>query len=615
MQKYLYTTWRLWKLLKPFHKDFYIQVFFIMISQLGAILSVSLSAKFFDNISNKNFQVAFYIVLYILLVRLFMNILSYFSDSHSFKTLETNVQQFLQEYSFQKVFKLTPAQYQEDHSAIKLQVIGRGESAVSEIVGRIVLDILPIVTQIIFSLVAIFLYSKPIALVVFVTLVISVFWSYKFTNYHRKFVKQNMDNWDKFQKIRTESFQHLYLIKIISVSKKFLNSYLNKRKINIDYHVFTWMKNIKNNFWRRNFSIFSKSFSNIILLYQAMRGFVTVGGVYAVWSYSNNVYEQISNITSIMRWIPLRFVELDKYLEIIDKEPDFDENGKYDFVNGDIVFENLFFKYPKGESNVLSNLNLRIKEGQKVAFVGHSGSGKTTITKFLLRAYDYQNKENGDSKLECSIKINGRELNEINADDIRKNIGYVEQHVDLFDDTVRNNILLSVDEKTLSKLEKEKSEKTFINENSEEEIYKNKLEERLDDVARLARIDEFYNRLGEKKFDAEIGERGVKLSGGERQRIGIARAIIRDPSILIFDEATSALDTVNEKYIKEAIDNVSKGRTTIIIAHRLSTIMDADMIVVMDNGKIVATGTHDELLQNSEKYQELVKHQNAEGEN
>jgi ABC-type multidrug transport system fused ATPase/permease subunit len=177
-------------------------------------------------------------------------------------------------------------------------------------------------------------------------------------------------------------------------------------------------------------------------------------------------------------------------------------------------------------------------------------------------------------------------LRDIDASYLRKNIGYVEQHVDLFDDTVEENILFGVKD--------------------EERVEaQNKLEE----VAQKARITEFYNRLGEKRFGAFVGERGIKLSGGERQRIGIARAIIKNPKILIFDEATSSLDTENEKYIQEAIEEVSKGKTTIIIAHRLSTIKGADKIIVMDKGTIVAEGTHEELLKNSKHYQTLVEHQ------
>lgn len=217
-----------------------------------------------------------------------------------------------------------------------------------------------------------------------------------------------------------------------------------------------------------------------------------------------------------------------------------------------------------------------------MAFVGHSGSGKSTIIKLLLKYYDYNT---------GNIKIGGAELKDLNATNLRQNIGYVEQNVDLFDTTLKENILFGLKDGEVENM-------------SEEEI-----NQKLEEVSRLAKIDAFYDRLGETKFETLLGEKGIKLSGGERQRVGIARAIIRNPKILIFDEATASLDTVNENYIKEAIEHVSEGRTTIVIAHRLSTIMNSDKIFVMDKGQIVGEGTHEELLQNNKYYQSLIQGQ------
>jgi ABC-type multidrug transport system fused ATPase/permease subunit len=194
-----------------------------------------------------------------------------------------------------------------------------------------------------------------------------------------------------------------------------------------------------------------------------------------------------------------------------------------------------------------------------------------------MRTYTYTN---------GSILLGEHELKTIDARYLREHIGYVEQHVDLFDDTIKENILISV-----------------INSDKKE------AEEKLEEVAKQSRISEFYHRLGKDKFETLIGERGVKLSGGERQRIGIARAIIKNPDILIFDEATSSLDTENEAKVMEAINDVSQGKTTIIIAHRLSTVRNADKIIVMNKGSVVGEGTHDELMSNNEVYQNLISHQ------
>jgi subfamily B ATP-binding cassette protein MsbA len=236
--------------------------------------------------------------------------------------------------------------------------------------------------------------------------------------------------------------------------------------------------------------------------------------------------------------------------------------------NADIVIENINFNY--GEKPVLHNVNLTVKAGQLVALVGASGSGKTTLANLLLRFYDPA----------CgTVKIGGVDLHEVSTLDLRNQIAVVAQENILFNDSIRRNIELG------------------------------RLGATNDEIVAAAKHAYAYEFIMQKPegFDAVIGEKGVSLSGGQRQRIAIARAVLKNAPILVLDEATSALDTESERAVQTALDELMKGRTTICIAHRLSTVLHADLIVVMDQGRIVETGTHMELVKRGGVYQKLYE--------
>jgi len=238
----------------------------------------------------------------------------------------------------------------------------------------------------------------------------------------------------------------------------------------------------------------------------------------------------------------------------------------------DIEFQNLDFNY--GEKPVLRNINLTVKAGQLVALVGASGSGKTTLANLLLRFYD---------PTRGTVKIGGVDVRDVSTRDLRNQIAVVAQENILFNDTIRRNIELG-----------------RLGATSEEIIA----------AARHAHAYEFIMQK-QDGFDAVIGEKGVSLSGGQRQRIAIARAVLKNAPILVLDEATSALDTESERAVQSALDELMKGRTTICIAHRLSTILHADLIVVLDQGRIVEQGSHDELVRRGNVYQKLYELQFA----
>ena len=279
-------------------------------------------------------------------------------------------------------------------------------------------------------------------------------------------------------------------------------------------------------------------------------------------------------ITGAFNTIQRGVASADRVFEFIDKDKtDEEDKGKesIETLNKSIEFENVSFAYEN--DNVLNKISFKINRGESIAIVGPSGGGKSTIIDLLSKFYTLKN---------GSIKIDGKNIKKYKTDDIRKMIGIVTQESLLFHDTIKNNICFGSEKYDYNKLKK---------------------------ASEIANAYDFIEKL-DKKYDTIIGERGLKLSGGQRQRICIARAIYKDPPILIFDEATSSLDSKSEKSVQTAVEKVMKDRTTIIIAHRLSTIKNVDKIIVIDKGQIVETGSHEELIKKNNIYYNLSKMQN-----
>lgn len=262
-----------------------------------------------------------------------------------------------------------------------------------------------------------------------------------------------------------------------------------------------------------------------------------------------------------------------RFVEIMDEEPEKDKENAVELqkVNGDITFKNVTYAY--GESkDVLHDLSLEIKQGEIFALVGPSGGGKTTVCHLIPRFYQTE---------KGNIYIDGKDINDVTCQSLRKNIGIVQQDVFLFNASIKDNILYGRPDAT------------------EEEVL---------EAARRANIDEFVSTL-ENGYDTIIGERGVKLSGGQKQRLSIARVFLKNPPILILDEATSALDNTTEIMVQESLNELCKGRTTIVVAHRLSTIKNANAIAVISEGKLVEQGTHEQLMQKDGAYAKLYNQQ------
>ncbi len=290
-------------------------------------------------------------------------------------------------------------------------------------------------------------------------------------------------------------------------------------------------------------------------------GKINAGEFTAFVLYIAMLLNPIRTLISIFEQLQSGISGFERYREVLMEAPE-EETGKItEFPQGDIVYDDVDFSYvnKEGETQVLSNLTLTVPYGKTVALVGPSGGGKTTLCHLLPRFYELQGGK---------ITVGGTDVKDLAREALRKNVGIVQQDVFLFSGTVRENIaygnLAATDEEII-------------------------------EAAKKANIHEFVTGLP-NGYDSEVGERGVKLSGGQKQRISIARAFLKNPPVLLLDEATSALDTVTERQIQASLEELSKGRTTVVVAHRLSTVQNADLIYVITKDGVAESGTHAELL-------------------
>ena len=573
---------------KPFRRDLLL-VFFciILITGIEAINSILLS-KIFDILqthsANPSYMDDALILVGLATACVFVRIfIARWQNNIEVKKIDVAVPNLLNHISISKYFNFSNGQHINEHSGIKQNIITSGYTSMQHQINLLIYNFVPSISQLIISIAILFSIHWIFGVTYLVIGAIFSVVMWKFNNYLEPKIRKVRDCSNQTAKTISELYRLVFLIKNEVAEDKSLKS-LDRVQDNFQVaYKDTWLRGTTLITYIRLFNSFCRYatiFLGVILLFN---GFIGAGAIFLLINWSSNFLNSVWVIIDIQKQFVTNKINVEKYFELLEVKPDIivKEDAIKENIIGDIEFEGVSFKYPKRDKNtdgienemILKNINFKINNGQKVAFVGESGSGKSTIANLVRRAFDPQ---------EGKISINGLDLKDIDLKVLLKKIGSVDQDVQLFDRSIRENIEFG-------------SEKALT-------------DEELSKIAKMSRLDKFYHKL-ESGWETTVGERGLKISGGEKQRIGIARAMAKNPEILIFDEATSALDTISEKVVHKAIDEVSKGKTSIIIAHRLSTVKNCDKIFVLKEGQVVGQGKHEELLENCEYYRQLVKDQ------
>jgi ATP-binding cassette subfamily B protein len=504
------------------------------------------------------------------------------------------------ELTLSRISKFSIGQVVNQNSGFKQDTLKKGEAAISELIQTLFIDGIPAMVKIVTTVVALFFIGYQIGLIVMISIALFLMVSFLMNKRMMPLIRSNRKKESKIGTAYWEVIKHLRLVISSAQEKRAVSEFDERFGEYSAEGKSIWTAYIRKSLcFREPYSVIGQLLAYGVSAWLVWQGKITLGELVIVIGWSSIAFASLNYIGNMQRRLTRNFILVGRYFDLLDIPPAIVEVPnpvRIESFRDKIQFVNVSFAYPEflGEADgeedskpltqdekpvALQGITLTIERGSIVALVGPSGSGKSTFVNLLQRGYD---PDGG------SIFVDGHDLRQLNLRRWRELMGIVDQEPKLWDGTLRYNILYGLN-------------------GSGDKVTEGELE----DIARKAKIDEFYTRLGPKRFDTLIGENGIQLSGGQRQRVAIARAIIKNPDLLILDEATNALDPLNEKLVHEAIREALKGRTGIIIAHRLSTIRNADKIVVFDKGRIIAVGKHTELLESCSQYRELVSYETA----
>ncbi|MFA6513736.1 MAG: ABC transporter ATP-binding protein [Patescibacteria group bacterium] len=552
-----------WILLSPFFKFFWkIGAIAIAIGVLD-LLRPYLLKVVVDNLSNFDKDK---IVFLLKLIALYLmteevrSFIHYFSDRKILRLL-VEVEYSLGMKAQEKLVSLSLGYHEKQNTGAKIIKIEKGVDKISEFLNNVFWEVLPTTVQLAFTLVALFWSDWRIGLsfLFFAGLfIIIVFWSNRRMYPIRK---QIFRDYETASGKMAQSIININAVQSFVQEDRELKEF-GKIKSNLrenEDRQWGWMMKI--GLIRNSIADIGRTVVLLLGVYMVSQGSITVGSLIFIFTLSETAYASLYRLTRFYDKMEEGREGVNRLLLLFNAIDDIDsKSGTYKpkMVAGELEFRDVSFAYSNNKRTAVSNLNFKIDSGCVVALVGPSGGGKTTAARLVYRHYDPQ---------KGKVLLDGRDLKDYDLKAFRKFLAIVPQEVELFDLTVKENIAYAKP---------------------------NASQKEIEAAAKIANAEEFILKLG-KGYDSMVGERGIKLSGGQRQRLGIARAVLANPRILIFDEATSSLDSESERLISDAMKKISHGRTMIVIAHRLSTIKSADKIIVLEKGKVAEQGSHLEL--------------------
>ena len=561
----------LWKLVKEDKCKFIIATSLIIISNFLSVVSGYLIGEATQYLTDTKYAMS---ILYLVIYVIFNSVEDvglYNTGSCMLELIESKVSRKLGYFTYKKAINLPAYAYEKTSSGEVINRIVNDADTLSFAFSRLVALISSLTASLI-VLVYIFINSwvLGIEIIIFVGILYLVINKYDpmLINVHKERKKMQ----DKFTSLVNESIRGIREIKTLGVKnnlmsnmKEIIKSIFDKSKEEVSirkkYNALTFL-----------LKIFLEGVVFITCAFLIYKGSITIGFFVTMTYYIYRFTNLIDNINNFSQTYQKLIVSLQRVNEILENRLYEDEifgNEKINKVKGIIEFKNVSFSYPD-EDNILNDFNIKLEPNKKIAIVGKSGQGKSTLFNLITRVFDVK---------EGLITLDDINIKDLTEEELRKHISIIRQEPFIFNRTILENFKI-------------------INKDIElEEIRK---------YTKMSYLDDYIMSLP-NEYDTILGEGGVNLSGGQKQRLSIARTLAKNSEVILFDEATSALDNSSQDYIKKTIDNLIKDHTVVIVAHRLSTIMDADIIYLVDKGKVVDSGTHNELLKTNKIYKKLYE--------